>query len=57
MALILHPVQYNFCRSMNKSACLGDIIDSVRNLEEAVQKDIGVTGTCVCVCRVFCHCK
>lgn len=34
---------------MNKSACLGDIIDAVQNLEEAVQKDIGVMRTCVCV--------
>ena len=33
---------------MNKSACLGDIIGSVQNLEEAVQKDIGVTRTYVC---------
>ena len=39
---------------MNKSACLGDIIDSVRHLEEAVQKDIGVAGMCVCVCVTFC---
>ena len=34
---------------MNKSACLGDIIDSVQNLEEAVQMDIGVTRMCACV--------
>ena len=32
-----------YYRSMNKSACLGDIIDSVQNLEGAVQMDIGVT--------------
>ena len=42
---------------MNKSACLGDIIDSVRHLEEAVQKDIGVAGMCVCLCHVLCYCK
>ena len=42
---------------MNKSACLGDIIDSVRHLEEAVQKDIGVAGMCVYLCHVLCYCK
>lgn len=41
---------------MNKSACLADIIDSVRSLEEAVQKDIGVTSTCMCVCVIVTVC-
>jgi len=33
-------------RSMNKSACLSDIIDSVRHLEEAMRIDIGVMSMC-----------
>lgn len=55
--LFLHPVHLlvYHCRSMNKSACLADIIDSVRNLEEAVEKDIGVARTCVmCVTVNMC---
>lgn len=35
---------------MNKSACLADIIDSVQNLEDAVQKDIGVIRMCILLC-------
>lgn len=40
---------YRVCanyRSMNKSACLSDIIDSVRHLEEAMRIDIGVMSMC-----------